>query len=161
MDETDGVSVPGALKLDHLHPYKPILLMQFLICLTFILSSQSLLSQRVNSEKREFSQLQQWMGQMGFQCPGHSNWTICTPLSPFYSSSLNFPVGGQFLLSQRASQYWGKGNFQLQKWLRQGFQCTANSNLSIYNHFNQFRNADLPLFNFIYGSAHSLILILE
>ena len=58
----------------------------------------------------------------GFQCLGHSNWTICSPSSPFYSKRFatffSFILGGQFLLPQRANN--GKGGFiQLQNWMRQ------------------------------------------
>ena len=47
-----GVWVPGALKLDHLQPVKPILFWQISICFIFILGGQFLLPQRANSEKR-------------------------------------------------------------------------------------------------------------
>ena len=53
-----GILVPGAFKLDHMQPFKPILFWQFSICLIFILGGQFSLPQRANSENREFFQFQ-------------------------------------------------------------------------------------------------------
>ena len=50
-----GYSMPGAFKLDHLHPFKPILFWQFSISFTFILGGQFLLPQRANTEKRDIA----------------------------------------------------------------------------------------------------------
>ena len=61
-----GVSVPGAFKVDHLHPVKPILFSKFYNFFTFILEANSYYPRRANNEKREFSQLQTWTGQRGF-----------------------------------------------------------------------------------------------
>ena len=61
-----GVSVPGAFKLDHLQPFKPILFWNFSNFFTFILGSQFLLPQRANNGKGEFSQLPIWMRLRGF-----------------------------------------------------------------------------------------------
>ena len=58
-----GDLVPGAIKLDHLHPFKPILFWKFSICCTFILGGQFLLPQRADSEKKEIFQFQNWMRQ--------------------------------------------------------------------------------------------------
>ena len=58
-----GISVLGAFKLDHLHPFKPILFLQFTISLSFILGGQFLLSQRANCEKGGKVQLQMWIRQ--------------------------------------------------------------------------------------------------
>ena len=41
-----GVCVPGAFKLDHLHPVEPILFSKFYNFFTFILGGQFLLPQR-------------------------------------------------------------------------------------------------------------------
>ena len=56
-DLDSGFPVPGALKLDHLQPIKPLLFPNFYNFFTFILGGQFLLSQRANNEKREFTQL--------------------------------------------------------------------------------------------------------
>ena len=58
-----GLPVPGAFKLKHLHPLKPILFWRFSNFFTFILGGQFLLPQRANIGKREFIQLQNWMRQ--------------------------------------------------------------------------------------------------
>ena len=58
-----GFSVPWAFKQDHLQPIKPLLFQYFCNIFTFILGSHFLLPQRANNEKREFSQLQNWMRQ--------------------------------------------------------------------------------------------------
>ena len=60
------VSVPGAFKLDHLHPIKPLLFWKFSKIFTFILGGQFLLPQRANYQKREFFQPQNWMRQRLF-----------------------------------------------------------------------------------------------
>ena len=46
--------MPGIFKLDHLHPFKPLLFWKFSIIFTFILGGQFLLPQRSNNGKREF-----------------------------------------------------------------------------------------------------------
>ena len=61
-----GSSVPGAIKLDHLQPSKPILFWNFSNFFTFILGSQFLLPQRANNGKGKFSQLSIWMRLRGF-----------------------------------------------------------------------------------------------
>ena len=58
-----GVSVRGAFKFDHLQPVKPILLLEFFICCTFILGGHFLLPQRANNEKGVIFQFQKWMTQ--------------------------------------------------------------------------------------------------
>ena len=55
--------MPGAFKLDHLQPFKPILFLEFSICCTFIPGDHFLLPQRANTEKREITLLQKWMRQ--------------------------------------------------------------------------------------------------
>ena len=60
-----GVSVPGAFKLDHLQPVKPILFFNFSNFCTFILGGHFFLPQKANNEKGEFSQLQKRMVQRG------------------------------------------------------------------------------------------------
>ena len=65
-----GVSVPGAFKLDHLHPVKPILFSKFYNFFTFILGGQFFLPQRSNNGKREFSQLHKRMRERGFSAWG-------------------------------------------------------------------------------------------
>ena len=80
-----GVSVPGAFKLDHLQPFKPILLWKIFNFFNFILGSQFLLPQRANNGKREILATSNMDETEGFQCLGHSNWTTCSMLSQFCS----------------------------------------------------------------------------
>ena len=68
-----GFPVPGAFKLDHLQPIKPLLFPNFYNSFTFILGGQFLLPQRANNGKGEFSRLQNWMRQRGL-----STWGIQT-----------------------------------------------------------------------------------
>ena len=75
--------MPGAFKLDHMQPVKPILFPKFYNFFTFILGCQFLLPQRANNEKREFSQLQKWMTQRGLGA-----WDIQT--EPFAAPQAHF-----------------------------------------------------------------------
>ena len=100
-----GVLVLGTFKLDHLHPFKLFLFWKFSNFFTFILGGQFLLPQRANLEKREITQLQKLDETEGFQCLGHSNWTICSPLRSL--SSEIFPT---FPLSYwEANSYYPRG----------------------------------------------------
>ena len=117
-----GVWVPGAFKLDHLQPVRPLLFPQFSNFFTFILGGQFLLPQRANTEKREFFQLQNWTRQRGLGA-----WGI--RIGPFAACEANFIfkilqlfhfyTGGHFLLHNRANNE--KREFsQLHIWMRQG-----------------------------------------
>ena len=61
-----GVRVPGAFKLDHLHPIKPLLFWKFSNFFNFMLGGQFLLPQKANNGKREILQPQNWMRQRVF-----------------------------------------------------------------------------------------------
>ena len=75
----------GALKLDHLQPFEPIFFRNVSISLTIILGAHFLLPQRANTRGWENSPSPKLDRTVGFQCLGHSNWAICSPLSPFCS----------------------------------------------------------------------------
>ena len=94
--QTEGIQC-----LDHLQPIKPILFLNFSNFFTFILGSQFLLPQRANYGSWENFPSPNMDKTEGFQCLGHSNWTICSPLSPFCSEI--FPT---FSLS-----YWGAHSY--------------------------------------------------
>ena len=96
-----GVLVPGAIKLDHLQPFKPLLFWNFSNFFTFILGSPFLLPQRANFGSWENFPPPNMDETEGFECLGHSNWTICSPLSHFCSEI--FPT---FSLS-----YWGAHSY--------------------------------------------------
>ena len=80
--------MPGAFKLDHLQPFKPLLFWKISNSFTFILGSQFLLPQRANNGKREILATSNLDENEGFQCLGHSNWTTCSPLSQSCSGKL-------------------------------------------------------------------------
>ena len=56
-----GFSVPWTSKLDHLHPFKPLLFLEFSNFFTFILGGQFLLPQRANNGKGTLIQPQNRM----------------------------------------------------------------------------------------------------
>ena len=96
-----GVSVPGAFKLDHLQPFKPILFPKIFNLFTFILGSPFLLPQRANYEKGEFFQLPIWTRQRGFSAWGIQTGQFAAFLSKFCSlqfSTFSLRVGSPTLL---------------------------------------------------------------
>ena len=78
-----GDWVPGAFQLDHKVPFKLISLWNFPNFFTFILGSPILLPQRANYGKRGILPTPKKNETEGFGCLGHSNWTICDPISHF------------------------------------------------------------------------------
>ena len=94
-------SVPEPFNLDHLHPFEPLLFQNFSNFFTFILGGQFLLPQRANNGRWVVHATPEKNETGGFGCLGHSNWTICCPLSLFCFS--NFPT---FSLS-----YWGANSY--------------------------------------------------
>ena len=84
-----GFSVPGAFKLEHLHPIKPLLFKKFSNFFTFILGGQFLLPQRANNGMGIHPTLKLDETE-GSQCLGHLNWTIGIMLTPFAGG--NFPT---------------------------------------------------------------------
>ena len=74
--------MPGAFKLDHLQAFEPILFQKILNFFTFILGGQFLLPQRLIIGKGIY-QTSKLNDTEEIRCLGHSNWTICSPLSPF------------------------------------------------------------------------------
>ena len=75
--------MPGAFKLDHLQPFKPILSWTIFNFFTFILGSQFLLPQRLIMGKGKISQLPIWMTQRDF-----SAWGQIQRIQLVYSYSL-------------------------------------------------------------------------
>ena len=65
-----GVSVPGAFKLDHLQPFKPILFRKIFNFFHFILGSQFLLPQRANNGSWENFPFPIWIRLRGFSAWG-------------------------------------------------------------------------------------------
>ena len=118
--------MPGTSKLDHLHPFKPLLFLELSNFFTFILGGQFLLPQRANKRKKGIHPTLKLDETEGFLCLGHSNWTICSLLSHF-----SFEKFSTFALSYwEANSYYprgpimGKGKFsQLQKRMRGRVSC--------------------------------------
>ena len=96
-----GVWVPGAFKLDHLQSIEPILFWNFSNFFHFILGSQLLLPQRANFGSWENFPFPNMDETEGIECLGHSNWTICSPLSHFCPE-----IFSTFSLS-----YWGANSY--------------------------------------------------
>ena len=80
--------MPGAFKLDHLQPFKPILFWQISKIFTFILGGHFLLPQRANTEKREILPIFKRDGTQEFVWLGHSNWTNCNHLSSNFTKNV-------------------------------------------------------------------------
>ena len=97
-----GFSVLGTFKLDHLHPFRPILLKQISNFFTFILGSQFLLPQRANNGKREFSQPQKRMRQRIFSTWGIQTGPLAACWAPFVqiiSQLFHFHTGEPILIT--------------------------------------------------------------
>ena len=83
----------------------------------------------------------------GFECLGHSNWTICSPSSPFCLSNFQFVSS----LYWEAISYYPRGLpigekrefFQFQKLNEtEVFVCLGHSNWTIYSPFSPFCSQD-------------------
>ena len=105
-----GDSVPGASKLDHLQPVKPILFWNFS---NFWLSYWGVPIPYYPRKMRKWNSPNLSKTE-GFECKGHSNWTICNHLSQFCSEifpTFDFHTGEcQFLITP--------GNGILPTWVR-------------------------------------------
>ena len=93
-----GLYVLGTFKVDHLQPVDPILFHKFSLFFTFMLGANSYYPRESNAENGKIE------CDKGFQCLGHTYWTICSLLIQFCST--NFPTfsllcWGQFLLPQK------------------------------------------------------------
>ena len=96
-----GFSVPGAFILDPFQPIEIILFQKIFNFFSFILEGQFLLPQRANNGKGGIQPTSKLNETRGFQCLGHSNWTICSPLSPFCSRRF----------STFSPSYWGANSY--------------------------------------------------
>ena len=100
-----GFSVLGAFKLDHLHPFKPLLFWKISNFFTFVLGGQFLLPQRANKGKRGFSQLQkrmrQWVyGALGLHAGPFA--ALCTPHFLKNFKLFHFRTGRPILITQES-----------------------------------------------------------
>ena len=78
--------MPGAFKLDHLQPFKPILYINFS---NFLLLYWGRAIPYYPRKMRKWNSPNQ-SDAVGIRCLGHSNWTLCSPLSQFCSGSFPF-----------------------------------------------------------------------
>ena len=152
--------MPGTFKLDHLHPFKLLLFWKFFIFFTFILGGQFLLPQRANNGEKGILPTPKVDETEGVQCLGHSNWTICIPLSPFCSGNY----------SSFSPSYWeansyypggpimGKGIHPTPKVNEtEGFQCLGHSNWTICIPLNPFCSGNFPSFSPSYWGGQFLL----
>ena len=97
--------MPGAFKLDHLQPVKPILFYQFSKIFTFILERPILITPERGRLKMGKWNSHNLSVRVVFLCLGHSNWTICSLLSQF--CFVNFTIFHSFILG--ANSYYPRG----------------------------------------------------
>ena len=89
----------------------------------------------------------------GFQCLGHSNWTICSHLSQFCSP--NFPTfsllywGPILITPERRRLKMGK-SISPNLSVPQVFQCLEHSNWTICTLLSQFCSQNFPTFSLLY-----------
>ena len=150
--------MPGAFKLDHLQPIKPLLFQYFFTFSTFILGDHFLLPQKANYQKWEFFQLQNRMRQGIF-----SAWGIQTrPFSALCTSHIlklyhlfHLHTGRPILITPEG-QKRGKGNHPTPKLDEtEGFQCLGHSNWTICSPLSHFCPEKFPSFSPSYWEANS------
>ena len=129
--------MPGAFKLDHLQPVKPILFSKFYNFFTFILEANSYYPRGLIMRKGNSPNSRNGLDR-GVSVPWAFKLDHLHPVkqilfSKFYNF-FTFILGGQFLLPQRANNE--KREFsQLQKWMRQGgFSAWGNQTGSFASH---------------------------
>ena len=115
--------MPGAFKLEHLQPIKPLLFQYLFTFSIFILGRPILITPEGQLWEKGILPTSKQNETGGFQCLGHSNWVICSRLSHFCSKYFltfsTFILGDHFLLPQKANyQKWEF--FKLQNRMRQG-----------------------------------------
>ena len=144
---------PGAFKLNHLQPVKPIVFPKFCNFFILILGSPILITpeRKADNGKMEFSQSKSET--QGFKWLGHSNWTICSVLSQF--CSLNFAtstslLGSPILITQeRGRLKMGKLNSpNLSE--TQGLEWLGQSNWTICSLLSQFCSLNFETFTSLY-----------
>ena len=108
-----GVSVPGAFKLDHLHPVKPILFSKFYNFFTFILEANSYYPRRLIMRKGNSSNSRNGLDRRVW-VHGAFKLDHLQPVEPLlfpkFYNFFTFMLGGQFLLPQRGEGWkWERG----------------------------------------------------
>ena len=95
-----GVSVPGAFKLDHWQPVKPILLTKFSNFFTFLLGANSYYPRERKAEKGKM-EIFQPERESEISVPGAFKLDHLQPVAHLIFQLFHFYTGGQFLLPQR------------------------------------------------------------
>ena len=151
-----GFSVPGAFKLDHLHPVKPILLPKF--SNIFLLSYWGSILITLGRGRLKMGK---WISPNlsaapVFQCLGQSHRTICTLLSRFC-----YPNFQTFSLLWANSYYPREGEAEngkidfSQPECGTGFLCIGHSNWTICTLLSQFCYPHFQTFSLLYwGPIH-------
>ena len=153
-----GISVPGALKLDHLQPVEPILFGNFPI-ISFSYLGPILITPESGGLKMGKWNSPNLSARVGSQCLGHSNWTIYSLLSQFCLEI--FPI--------ISLSYWGpilitpeSGGLKMGIWnspnlsVRVGSLCPRHSNWTICSLLSQFFGNFSNYFTFILGGQFLL-----
>ena len=150
--------MPGAFKLDHLQPIKPLLFQYFFTFSTFILGDHFLLPQKANYQKWEFFQLQNRMRQGVF-----SAWGIQTrPFAALCTSHIlklyhlfHLHTGRPILITPEG-QLWEKGVLPTPKLDEtEGFGCLGHSNWTICSPLHLSHSQIIPSFLPSYWEAIS------
>ena len=124
--------VPGAFKLDHLHPFKPLLFWKISIFFTFMLGGQFLLPQRANKGKGNLSNPKsEW--DRGFSVLGAFKLGHLHPFKPIlfwtFSTFFTFMLGGNSCYPQRSNNLtvWGQLFHLLIKrdWRHKAVSCVS------------------------------------
>ena len=72
--------MPGVFKLGHLQQVEPLLFSNVSNFFTFILGRPILITPESQYGERGILPTPKLNETMGFECLGHPNWTICSPL---------------------------------------------------------------------------------
>ena len=122
MDEAEGFQCLGQSNWTICNMYfQPLLFWKFSNLFIFILGGQFLLPQSANNGKREFYQTQKWMRQRVSSALGIQTGPYASHYTPFVLAifQLFHSHTGRPILIAPESQYWEKGNFSTQNWMRQ------------------------------------------
>ena len=148
-----GVSVPGAFKLDHLQPFKPILFRIFSIFSPLYWDAHSYYPRGLIVRKRN-NPTPELNDTKGFECLGHLNWTICSPLSPFCSGNFQFFSP----LYWEANSYYPRGLIVRKRSNptpelndTQGFECLRHLNIIICSPLSPFCSGYFQFFHLYIG----------
>ena len=155
-----GFWVPGAFKLDHLKPFKPILFTKFSNFSTFILGGQFLLPQRerrAENGKMAFSQ-PEW--DTGFWVPGAFKLNHLKPFKPIlftkFSNFSTLILGANSYYPRERERERERGGLKKGKWHShnlgetQDYECLGHSNRTICSPLSLFCSLNFQAFQLLY-----------